>query len=85
MEKHRHRLWLNIMEDLGPPEGCVISGWLVCVYMLLFPFQGLTGLLIDTWALIHFAWCGQYTELTTLPSSFTASPSLMEHFIGLSL
>lgn len=41
MEKHRHRLWLNIMEDLGPPEGCVIPTWLVCVYMLLFPLQGL--------------------------------------------
>ena len=41
MEKHRHRLWLNIMEDLGPPEGCTVPAWLVCVHAMLFPLQGL--------------------------------------------
>lgn len=41
MSDFRRRLWLNIMEDLGPPEGCIVPGWLLFVYLLLFPLQGL--------------------------------------------
>lgn len=37
----RTRLWQNILEDLGPPEACVLPGWLILVHCLLFPLQGL--------------------------------------------
>lgn len=45
MKDYRHQLWINILEDLGPPEGCVLPGWLICVFVLVFPLQGLAGLL----------------------------------------
>jgi hypothetical protein len=37
----RLRLWHNILDDLGPPEGCVLPWWLIGVYCLLFPLEGL--------------------------------------------
>lgn len=41
----RRKLWLNIMEDLGPPVGCIVPLWLLCVYTLLFPLHGFRVLL----------------------------------------
>ena len=38
---HRRKLWNNIMEDLGPPEGCVIPWWMLLVYTLFFPLSAL--------------------------------------------
>jgi hypothetical protein len=48
MADFRHKLWLNIMEDLGPPEGCILPDWLICVYVILFPIHGLRHLLDRT-------------------------------------
>lgn len=48
MINYRRKLWLNIMEDLGPPEGCITPVWLRLVYTLLFPLHGLKCLLDDT-------------------------------------
>lgn len=45
MTDYRRKLWLNIMEDLGPPEGCVVPTWLICIYTALFPLQGLKVLI----------------------------------------
>jgi len=45
MTDYRRRLWLNIMEDLGPPEGCIVPVWLILVYTVLFPLSGLRWLL----------------------------------------
>jgi hypothetical protein len=45
MTDFRRRLWLNIMEDLGPPEGCIVPVYLLCVYAVLFPLHGLRVLL----------------------------------------
>lgn len=47
MANYRRKLWLNIMEDLGPPEGCIFPVWLRLVYTLLFPLHGLKCLLDD--------------------------------------
>lgn len=47
MTGHRHKLWRNIMEDLGPPEGCIVPMWLRLVYAMLFPLHGLKVLLND--------------------------------------
>ena len=47
MADYRRKLWLNIMEDLGPPEGCIIPVWLRLVYTLLFPLHGLKCFLDD--------------------------------------
>lgn len=41
----RRKLWLNIMEDLGPPEGCIVPLWLRCIYTAIFPVHGLRCLL----------------------------------------
>jgi len=41
----RHKLWLNILEDLGPPEGCILPAYLICVYVALFPLLGWRALL----------------------------------------
>jgi hypothetical protein len=38
---HRRKLWNNIMEDLGPPEGCVVPWWLLLIYTLFFPLSAL--------------------------------------------
>lgn len=38
---HRRKLWNNIMDDLGPPEGCMIPRWLLLVYALFFPLSAL--------------------------------------------
>ena len=38
---YRRKLWNNIMEDLGPPEGCIVPWWLLLVYTMLFPLGGL--------------------------------------------
>ena len=45
MPDFRRQLWLNIMEDLGPPEGCIGPGYLICGYVILFPLHGLGTLL----------------------------------------
>lgn len=45
MTDFRRQLWLNIMEDLGPPEGCIVPVYLLCVYVVLFPLHGLYVLL----------------------------------------
>jgi hypothetical protein len=42
---YRRKLWLNIMEDLGPPAGCIVPLWLRCVYTAIFPVHGLRCLL----------------------------------------
>lgn len=47
MIDYRRKLWINIMEDLGPPEGCIVPAWLRLVYTLLFPLHGLKCLLND--------------------------------------
>jgi hypothetical protein len=44
MADFRRQLWFNIMEDLGPPEGCIVPGWLICIYCIIFPIQGLRAL-----------------------------------------
>jgi len=41
----RNTLWLHILEDLGPEEGCILPMWLRLVYLLIFPLQGLRFLL----------------------------------------
>ena len=41
MTSHRRKLWLSILEDLGPPEGCIVPTWLRLVYTMLFPLRGL--------------------------------------------
>ena len=41
----RNTLWLNILEDLGPEENCILPIWLRIVYLLIFPLQGLRLLL----------------------------------------
>jgi len=41
----RNALWLHILEDLGPEEGCILPMWLRLVYFLIFPLQGLRLLL----------------------------------------
>ena len=38
---YRRKLWNNIMDDLGPPEGCVIPWWMLLVYALFFPLSAL--------------------------------------------
>jgi hypothetical protein len=38
---HRRKLWNNIREDLGPPEGCIIPWWMLLVYTLFFPLSTL--------------------------------------------
>jgi hypothetical protein len=38
---YRLKLWHNILEDLGPPEGCAMPRWLIAVYCVLFPLDGL--------------------------------------------
>jgi len=38
---HRRKLWNNIMEDFGPPEGCVAPWWLLLIYALFFPLSAL--------------------------------------------
>lgn len=45
MTDYRRKLWLNIMEDLGPPEGCIVPLWLRCAYTAIFPIHGLRCLL----------------------------------------
>ena len=45
MTDYRRKLWLNIMEDLGPPEGCIVPLWLRCFYTAIFPVHGLRCLL----------------------------------------
>lgn len=40
MFNHRLRLWHNILDDLGPDEGCMMPWWLIAVYCVLFPFGG---------------------------------------------
>lgn len=45
MIDHRRRLWFHILEDLGPPEGCMMPAWLVAVFCLLFPLDGLRSIL----------------------------------------
>lgn len=47
MTDYRRKLWLNIMEDLGPPDGCIVPLWLRLIYLLLFPLHGLKILLND--------------------------------------
>lgn len=47
MANYRRKLWLNIMEDMGPPEGCIVPVWLRLVYTLLFPLHGLKCFLDD--------------------------------------
>ena len=42
---YRRKLWNNIMEDLGPPEGCIVPWWLLLIYTLFFPLHGLRCLL----------------------------------------
>ena len=37
----RNTLWLHILEDLGPPQGCILPIWLRIVYVCIFPLQGL--------------------------------------------
>lgn len=44
---YRLKLWHNILEDLGPPEGCILPPWLVAVYCLIFPLNGLHWLLLE--------------------------------------
>jgi hypothetical protein len=39
MNNPRLRLWHNICEDLGPPEGCVIPWWLVVCRFVIFPLS----------------------------------------------
>lgn len=41
----RNTLWLHILEDLGPEEGCILPMWLRLAYFLIFPLQGLRFLL----------------------------------------
>ena len=38
---YRRKLWNNIREDLGPPEGFVMPWWLLLVYTLFFPLSAL--------------------------------------------
>jgi hypothetical protein len=45
MPDFRRKLWLNILEDLGPPEGCILPAYLICVSVVLFPLHGLRTLL----------------------------------------
>ena len=45
MPDHRRRLWLHILEDLGPPEGRMLPAWLAVVFCLLFPLDGLRSIL----------------------------------------
>ena len=45
MIDYRRKLWLNVMEDHGPPEGCIMPLWLRCVYTAIFPVHGLRCLL----------------------------------------
>lgn len=47
MIDYRRKLWLNIIEDLGPPEGCIVPFWLRLVYTLLFPLHGLKCFIDD--------------------------------------
>lgn len=42
--QHRNKLWLNILEDLGPPKGCYFPAWLIAVHFLIFPLQTAQGL-----------------------------------------
>lgn len=44
MTDYRRKLWVNILEDLGPPEGCIVPIWLRLVYVLLFPVNGFHAL-----------------------------------------
>lgn len=44
MKRYRRQLWLNILEDLGPPQGCVLPLWLVVCWSILFPFNALQRL-----------------------------------------
>ena len=45
MKPMRINLWRNILEDLGPPEGCYLPPWLIAVYCLIFPCEGVWALL----------------------------------------
>lgn len=49
----RRKLWTNIMDDLGPPEGCIVPRWLLFVYTLLFPLHGLKSLLCHATGFDH--------------------------------
>lgn len=42
---YRRKLWLNILEDLGPPEGCILPLWLRMAHTLIFPVFSLQVLL----------------------------------------
>ena len=44
---YRRKLWINILKDLGPPEGCIVPLWLRIVYTFLFPLHGMRVLLGD--------------------------------------
>lgn len=47
MTDYRRKLWLNIVEDLGPSEGCIVPAWLRFIYTLLFPLHGIKCWLDD--------------------------------------
>jgi hypothetical protein len=45
MPDFRRQLWLNILDDLGPEEGCILPAYLIAAYVLIFPVLGLRHLL----------------------------------------
>ena len=45
---YRRKLWLQILEEIGPPEGCIVPLWLRCVYALIFSLHGLKCFLDDS-------------------------------------
>jgi hypothetical protein len=55
---HRRKLWNNIREDLGPPEGCFLPWWMLLVYTLLFPLSALKWFLFrpSGFDYLHLTW-----------------------------
>ncbi len=39
MTDPRIKLWHNILDDLGPPEGCMMPRWLIAVRLAIFPID----------------------------------------------
>lgn len=47
MTDHRLKLWHNILDDLGPPEGCIMPPWLIAVRLAIFPINTAYVLICD--------------------------------------
>jgi hypothetical protein len=81
MKNLRLKLWHNILEDLGPPQDCILPAWLIAVRCIIFPVEtprffffernGAFDVMLNQWTIHGVKYSDEFFRLMALSGGVT--------------